>query len=227
MCKKNCSEIVKAVSGYFQNKPKFIKRISPGDVFLKVLLCRKEEYAEEKDSLYLSSLGIDTSQIFEVDVPNRPAVTEEEVEALKSEWPCAVPAIEPKYSEVPLEVEQIVTKYHTSTSQECAKASIILDKEGLHTIFTGTKQSEDVFNHSAIRMVQNTSKSTEGYLCTDRTVIVTGEPCLVCGMALIHGRVRVIYIAGSQSEDGPYTKYGIHESKALNHRIEVYMIQEQ
>ncbi|KAI5192903.1 tRNA-specific adenosine deaminase 3 [Nematocida minor] len=226
--KKDSSEIIRSISFYFKNKPKFIKRIKPGDDVLEILLCREREYSQEKDFEFLSSLGIENQRMFTVEVPKIEPKTAREIEIAQAMWPCTIvkPQIE-ECSTVPAEVERIIKKEKrcSSVDEGCAESSIILEDKKVYTVFSGIKEGEDsVFEHSVIRMVQNISRSTKDYLCTGKTVILSGEPCLVCGMALVHGRVRAIYIAGKKSEDGPYTKYSIHENKSLNHRIEVYMV---
>uniref|UniRef100_A0A8C1RS35 Adenosine deaminase tRNA specific 3 n=1 Tax=Cyprinus carpio TaxID=7962 RepID=A0A8C1RS35_CYPCA len=60
------------------------------------------------------------------------------------------------------------------------------------------------------------------YICTGYDLYVTGEPCVMCAMALVHTRIKRVFY-GAPSTDGAFrTKYKIHLQKDLNHHFEVY-----
>ncbi|KAH9386095.1 tRNA-specific adenosine deaminase 3 [Nematocida major] len=227
LSKKDCSQTIRAISARFQNKPGFVKRIKPSAESLSVLLCKESDFSSGELAEHVSSLGLDSAETFVADVPAAEPKTEAEVKTAQSVWPCAV-----KCTEVPPEVPDFVRAAVPEISkkrEKCAVSCTILESEseGTYTVFSGTKESENIFEHSIIRMVRTVSKSTNGYLCTGKTVVLSGEPCLVCGMALVHGRVKKVYIAGMESSDGPYSRHSIHENKSLNHRIEVYKLAER
>jgi len=64
---------------------------------------------------------------------------------------------------------------------------------------------------------------TDAYLLTGCDVYTTHEPCVMCGMALLHSRVRsVFYAAPNPALGGLGTRYRLHVQKGLNHRFTVY-----
>ncbi|KAI5165304.1 tRNA-specific adenosine deaminase 3 [Nematocida sp. AWRm78] len=230
--KKNSSDLIREVSKYFQNKPGFLKRIKPNGESLSVLLCTQLDYikSERLYKEFLESLGLDTNKIFTAQIPKTEPRTENEIKEAIAHWPCSVKPCAPESTELPPAIQKLVKKLNTN-KEECAISSIILegpDTDGLamHTAFASTEETGTVFQHATIRMIKTISRSTTEYLCTGRTVLLSSEPCLVCGMALVHGRVKRIYIAGKDSPDAPYSKYNIHQNISLNHRIDVYRIYE-
>uniref|UniRef100_A0A8C2DYW6 Adenosine deaminase tRNA specific 3 n=1 Tax=Cyprinus carpio TaxID=7962 RepID=A0A8C2DYW6_CYPCA len=66
------------------------------------------------------------------------------------------------------------------------------------------------------------SKTGQPYICTGYDLYVTGEPCVMCAMALVHTRIKRVFY-GAPSTDGAFgTKFKIHLQKDLNHHFEVY-----
>lgn len=64
---------------------------------------------------------------------------------------------------------------------------------------------------------------TDGpYLCTGYYVYVTHEPCVMCGMALIHSRAKRVFFGTKSSNGGLETLCKIHTVKDLNHHYEVF-----
>ncbi|EHY65798.1 tRNA-specific adenosine deaminase 3 [Nematocida ausubeli] len=228
--KKNSSSLIREISKYFQNKPGFLKRIKPENDSLCVLLCKEADYLDSANShkQFIESLGVDTETLFPAYIPIKEPKTEVEINAAIKQWPCSVKVGAPETTEVPHYIQRLVTT-QSKKQEACAVSATILEDTEFsgshaHTIFANTDTPDSFFQHSVIRMVKTISRSTSDYLCTGRTVILSSEPCLVCGMALVHGRVKRVYIAGIESPDGPYTKQSIHQNSALNHRIDVYMI---
>jgi tRNA-specific adenosine deaminase 3 len=61
------------------------------------------------------------------------------------------------------------------------------------------------------------------YLCTGYDAYSTSEPCIMCGMALLHSRIhRVFFCHANPASGGLYSQYKIHTHKKLNHHFEVY-----
>ncbi|CAM9706605.1 unnamed protein product [Discosporangium mesarthrocarpum] len=61
------------------------------------------------------------------------------------------------------------------------------------------------------------------YLCTGLDVYVTEEPCLMCGMALIHSRVRRVHYGVRDPKRGCLGSYvGLHTLETLNHNYRVF-----
>lgn len=63
------------------------------------------------------------------------------------------------------------------------------------------------------------------YLCTGYDVYVTGEPCAMCAMALVHQRVRRVFYAFPNSRIGALgSAYRLHGERSLNHHYTVYHV---
>lgn len=63
------------------------------------------------------------------------------------------------------------------------------------------------------------------YLCTGYDVYVTGEPCAMCAMALVHQRIRRVFYAFPNSRIGALgSAYRLHGERSLNHHYTVYRV---
>merc|ERR1712187_347204 len=62
----------------------------------------------------------------------------------------------------------------------------------------------------------------EDYLCHDCEVITTHEPCIMCAMALIHSRVRLVAYRTPDLEFGGLGgRISLHTCQSLNHQFRV------
>ncbi|BFZ65090.1 hypothetical protein YB2330_006253 [Saitoella coloradoensis] len=58
------------------------------------------------------------------------------------------------------------------------------------------------------------------YLCKDYIVLTTHEPCVMCCMALVHSRIRLLVYGRAVAGTGAVeSTYGLHWRKELNHRF--------
>ncbi|VDL94419.1 unnamed protein product, partial [Schistocephalus solidus] len=63
-----------------------------------------------------------------------------------------------------------------------------------------------------------------GYICTDCDVYLSSEPCVMCAMALVHSRVRRLFIARRlPGLGGIDSGWAIHRIKNLNHRFLAFL----
>lgn len=62
------------------------------------------------------------------------------------------------------------------------------------------------------------------YLCTGYLIYLLNEPCMMCSMALVHSRTKIIFYHQTSANGtlGSVTK--LHTNKNLNHRYEVFHI---
>ncbi|XP_067634343.1 probable inactive tRNA-specific adenosine deaminase-like protein 3 [Eurosta solidaginis] len=60
------------------------------------------------------------------------------------------------------------------------------------------------------------------YLCTGYDLYFTQEPCLMCGMSLIHSRARRIYFEKRSTNGALVSRLKLHALKKLNHHYEVF-----
>ena len=60
------------------------------------------------------------------------------------------------------------------------------------------------------------------YLCCDCDVVLTHEPCVMCAMALVHSRVRVVAFREVDSDFGGLGgAISLHQCPSLNHQFRV------
>ncbi|KAH8861030.1 tRNA-specific adenosine deaminase TAD3 [Schistosoma japonicum] len=61
------------------------------------------------------------------------------------------------------------------------------------------------------------------YLCTNLDAYVSLEPCLMCGMALLHNRIRRVFCCQKLEGNGAFTNTTrLHVREQLNHRFRVF-----
>ena len=66
-------------------------------------------------------------------------------------------------------------------------------------------------------------KNGQDYLLTGMDLFLSHESDALCAMALVHSRVRRVFLVCMQPDEGALeSHYGIHGFKGLNHRFEVW-----
>jgi len=65
----------------------------------------------------------------------------------------------------------------------------------------------------------------EQYLCKGFYLFSIQEPCIMCGMAILHSRFDKVFYSTPSCERGAFeSRYSIHEDGRLNHSFQVYRI---
>lgn len=65
----------------------------------------------------------------------------------------------------------------------------------------------------------------EEYLCHDYEVVTTHEPCVMCSMALVHSRVRLVAFGREDPDFGGLGgKFALHTCESLNHQFRVLRV---
>ncbi|KAI6205613.1 CMP/dCMP-type deaminase domain-containing protein [Aphelenchoides besseyi] len=69
-----------------------------------------------------------------------------------------------------------------------------------------------------------TKRSADGeqYLATDCYAFVQNEPCAMCAMAMVHGRVRSVFFANPSTNGAFVTNCQLHLKPNLNHHYDVF-----
>jgi tRNA-specific adenosine deaminase 3 len=62
----------------------------------------------------------------------------------------------------------------------------------------------------------------DDYLCCNCEAVTTHEPCVMCAMALVHSRVRLVAYRYPDPEFGGFGgKLSLHTCASLNHQVRV------
>ncbi|CAH8504090.1 unnamed protein product [Schistosoma margrebowiei] len=74
------------------------------------------------------------------------------------------------------------------------------------------------------KLKQNTGNQySDSYLCTGFDAYFSLEPCLMCGMALLHNRIRRVFCCQKLAGDGAFSNASrLHVQEQLNHRFRVF-----
>lgn len=100
----------------------------------------------------------------------------------------------------------------------CSAICMIYDEDNL---LVSSYDHEPIIGHAVTESIRRVSQSEYGYLCTGFTAFLFKEPCTSCAMAMVHGRIKNVFILYSGNEC-PFSKYKLNYNKDLNHRFNVY-----
>ena len=81
---------------------------------------------------------------------------------------------------------------------------------------------DDEKNRLSKYSFEHTVPRTEGYLLNSYDVYLKNEPCLMCGMALVHSRVRRVFFHQLSPKGALQNLAKLHTMGELNHTFEVY-----
>lgn len=76
--------------------------------------------------------------------------------------------------------------------------------------------------HAEILALRDAAEAVGSWRLDGSTLVVTLEPCLMCGGALVNSRIdRVVYGAPDMKAGACYSLYNVCDDPRLNHRVEV------
>lgn len=76
--------------------------------------------------------------------------------------------------------------------------------------------------HAEVLALRDAATSVGSWRLNGCTLVVTLEPCLMCGGALVNSRVdRVVYGAADLKAGACYSLYNVCDDPRLNHKVEV------
>lgn len=76
--------------------------------------------------------------------------------------------------------------------------------------------------HAEILALRDAAEAVGSWRLDGATMVVTLEPCLMCGGALVNSRIdRVVYGAPDMKAGACYSLYNVCDDPRLNHRVEV------
>jgi len=76
--------------------------------------------------------------------------------------------------------------------------------------------------HAEVLALRDAAAVTGSWRLDGCTLVVTLEPCVMCGGALVNSRIdRVVYGAADLKAGACYSLYNVCDDPRLNHRVEV------
>lgn len=80
----------------------------------------------------------------------------------------------------------------------------------------------DTTNHAEILAIQKASKQLKSWRLIDCEMYVTLEPCSMCAGAMIHSRIKKVYIGATDQKTGAVgSVLNLLEDYPFNHKVEV------
>lgn len=225
----------------------YFKRIRKARDGLEVMLCSEVEFLGFDDhnrqklaSFLRNVLGDDCDNVL-VDrkVPSGPPILVSEFKAWKSHWPLSYypppspPSIEEEFSE---EEKRKVLSYNEklvqfASARQLENACMIIDPSNPDVFVfgeTGPFPCDHAIMTALGRMAEKTigrkrkHPSCDQYLCTGFYMFSLNEPCVMCGMAILHSRFKKVFYTSRTSLGAFESLYTLHEDKRLNHSFQVY-----
>ncbi|GAB1220426.1 hypothetical protein ENUP19_0053G0019 [Entamoeba nuttalli] len=185
--------------------------------------------------------GIDINSIKIIGVPKYAPVNKEQYKVFSKVWPCnllppSLPTPNIEREEInyikemfnKLNINQNIETQTINEELKCDKRCIALVCNCNKIIETIQKDTTIKSNHPLLHAPFNALQSIpfnhKKYLCTGFDLFTTHEPCLMCGMALLHSRFGRVFFIHQHKTNGAFTIHHLNKKKQLNHHFNVYQI---
>lgn len=177
-----------------------------------------------------------------VEVPRDGALTRKQLADFSLHWPLTFR----KPSFEPLELNASVRAEYANWLDRATEVGgdkcgcIVLDKSGREIVATVDETHVHPLRHAVMVAIEKVAEANslalaeegqrglkrpradEDYLCQECEVITSHEPCVMCAMALVHSRVRLVaYDMPDPHFGGLGGKIALHTCPNLNHQIRV------
>lgn len=101
-------------------------------------------------------------------------------------------------------------------------AVIVKDNKIIARAYNQKESKNDTTNHAEILAIKKASKKLNSWRLLDCEMYVTLEPCSMCAGALIHSRIKKIYIGAMDKKTGACgSVLNLLEDYKFNHKVEV------
>lgn len=151
------------------------------------------------------------------DVPAIAPSSRSQTDTWSAIWPCVykVPSFEPLiFSQQEIEFVKAILSNLDEDS------ALIFNSKDSSSSFG--RSSIHQLGHCIMEAIHAYKSSETQYYCSDCWIIALKEPCIMCGMALVHSRVSRVYFVYN-SERGAYSKFNLH-LKPVNYMYRVIRV---
>jgi hypothetical protein len=157
-------------------------------------------------------------KIISIEVPSEPPNTRDQLAIWSKIWPCSFkqPSI------LPLTPSELSLDKILPILNSLSHDSTVLYNPLTHQITLGFTQ-EHPLKHSILSAIDKFDVK-DNYYCSNMWVITTQEPCIMCGMALVHSRIDRLYFK-ERHHRGAFTFYKLHLKK-LNYMYRIVRVKE-
>lgn len=101
-------------------------------------------------------------------------------------------------------------------------AVVVKDGEVIARRHNERELTNDPTAHAEVLALRDAAAVVGSWRLTGCTLVVTLEPCVMCGGALVNSRIdRVVYGAPDLKGGACYSLYNVCDDPRLNHRVEV------
>eukprot|EP00928_Gymnodinium_smaydae_P023338 TRINITY_DN19302_c0_g1_i2.p1 TRINITY_DN19302_c0_g1~~TRINITY_DN19302_c0_g1_i2.p1 ORF type:complete len:293 (-),score=58.36 TRINITY_DN19302_c0_g1_i2:94-972(-) len=213
---------------------------------LQVLISPATSTPPQEVVSFLEGNGCDPCTL--VEVPRDGALTRAQFAEFSQHWPLTFrkPSFEPlelteaqrsKYLSLLRRAFDSLGAEENGRKDRCA--CVIVDKNGRELARATDESDAHPLRHSVMVAIEKVAESArkvdaegvpeakrartdEDYLCQDCEVVTTHEPCVMCAMALVHSRVRLVaYRASDEAFGGLGGCFSLHACPSLNHQLRV------
>ncbi|KAI6173717.1 CMP/dCMP-type deaminase domain-containing protein [Aphelenchoides besseyi] len=223
--------------------PEILKKLSFCDSLIhlrrvrngRVIVGPEEEFKEQID-LIIRSYN-EYVEVQTIPVPKTAAITRRQYEFSQRYWGV-------KFTENRVLERKLNGTFFTSAQFELICQTISLARSEDGCVITNSEFKElgkasgsqmsalEPLKHPFMRALDNlvherrkaTKRSAQGeqYLATDCYAFVHNEPCAMCAMAMVHGRVRSVFFADPSTNGAFVTNCQLHLKPNLNHHYDVF-----
>ena len=203
---RDCEKILKTVNKLYPSGDRFghLKRIKSNETGLFIILGDASSNFQVEGEVEITK------------VPESPAFTLAQFRDWSKFWPLV-------YKRPPFEPLPEIPDHHWDNLASVLPGEcLLIAPDGRR--FLGREDSHPL-GHPCMRGI-NAAALASGdtdYLCSGFEVYVNREPCLMCGMALLHSRVSAVYFKEWRENFGAF-KNRLHCNTRLNHRYRAFRL---
>lgn len=204
---------------------------------LEVLLCPSDAEPPAEVADFLKDGGCTT--FHSVGVPRHGALTRKQLVDFSQHWPLTFrkPSFEP-LELTDAEKEQYARLFKRAEEVGAGhNGCVITDRQGIELAAASDESSQNPLRHACMAAIDMIAKShaaaasragvkrphvDDDYLCCNCDAVMTHEPCVMCAMALVHSRVRLVAYKHPDPEFGGFGgRLSLHTCASLNHQVRV------